>query len=190
MKKILSSIMLIVLSVAMYAQNEVTHFLGIPVDGSKSEMIKKLKTKGFRYNETLDRLTGEFNGRNVNLYIVTNNNKVWRIALEDAIASNEADIKTRFNMLCRQFQKNKRYMQISLSDYSLSEDENISYEMIVNKKKYQAGYYQKSVSKDSYDISLDFTERIVWFMINQEYGEYRILMYYDNEYNHSDGEDL
>lgn len=30
----------------------------------------------------------------------------------------------------------------------------------------------------------------VWFMISEHYGEYLIVMYYDNEYNHSDGEDL
>lgn len=30
----------------------------------------------------------------------------------------------------------------------------------------------------------------VWFMIDDEYGEYRILMYYDNEYNRANGSDL
>ena len=35
-----------------------------------------------------------------------------------------------------------------------------------------------------------YSKRSVWFMIDEQYGRYRILMYYDNEYNHSDGEDL
>ena len=30
----------------------------------------------------------------------------------------------------------------------------------------------------------------VWFMIDERYGRYRILMYYDNGYNQADGEDL
>lgn len=30
----------------------------------------------------------------------------------------------------------------------------------------------------------------VWFMIMELYGKYRIIMYYDNEYNKSNGEDL
>ena len=47
MKKILSLAVLLVFSLAMYAQKDVTKFLGIPVDGTKSEMIKKLKEKGF-----------------------------------------------------------------------------------------------------------------------------------------------
>ena len=45
MKKILSLAVLLVFSLAMYAQKDVTKFLGIPVDGTKSEMIKKLKEK-------------------------------------------------------------------------------------------------------------------------------------------------
>ncbi len=35
-----------------------------------------------------------------------------------------------------------------------------------------------------------FSKRPVWFLISEKYGEYRINMFYDNEYNHSDGEDL
>ena len=30
----------------------------------------------------------------------------------------------------------------------------------------------------------------VWFVISEHYGQYYITMYYDNEYNHSNGEDL
>lgn len=69
-----------VLSVSLYAQKDVTQFLGIPVDGYKPEMIKKLKDKGFTispYNK--DVLVGEFNGTKVNIHVVTNNNKVYRI---------------------------------------------------------------------------------------------------------------
>ena len=81
MNKILSVVMLLTISTILYAQKDVTRFLGIPVDGSKSEMIQKLKAKGYRYNSTLDCLEGEFNGSQVYLSIVSNNNKVWRIAV-------------------------------------------------------------------------------------------------------------
>ena len=74
------------LSVTLYAQKDVTQFLGIPVDGYKPEMIQKLKTKGFTINPlTKDVLDGEFNGTDVNVFIATNNNKVWRIALATEI---------------------------------------------------------------------------------------------------------
>lgn len=129
-----------VLSVS--AQNDVTQFLGIPVDGTKEEMISKLKEKGFRsaVNSAAD-LVGEFNGRDVNIYVVTNNNKVWRILVEDAYGVNETDIRIRFNNLCRQFENNSKYLS-SNNDYSISADEKISYEILVNNKRYQATYYQ------------------------------------------------
>ena len=74
MKKILF-LFLFVNSMMMEAQKDVTKFLGIPVDGYKTEMIKKLKEKGYQYNSQLDCMTGEFNGRDVYIRIATNNNK-------------------------------------------------------------------------------------------------------------------
>ena len=142
MKKLLSLVLLLACSAVSYAQNEVTQFLGIPVDGSKSEMIQKLKAKGFRYNSELDRLEGEFNGRDSHIYVVTNNNKVYRIMVTDAIGSDESDIKIRFNTLCRQFKNNGKYIPANLEGYTLSDDEDISYEMSINKKRYQASYFQ------------------------------------------------
>ena len=69
MKKILLSLTLLMLSVAMYAQNEVTKFLGIPIDGTKADMIQKIKAKGFSYNAQEDCLEGTFNGeKSVCLY--------------------------------------------------------------------------------------------------------------------------
>ena len=47
MKKILLAIILLLTSISSYAQSDITKFLGIPVDGSKSEMIRQLKDKGF-----------------------------------------------------------------------------------------------------------------------------------------------
>ena len=44
----------------------------------------------------------------------------------------EADIKIRFNNLCEQFKNNRKYL--SLDDYTIPEDEDISYEMTVHKK--------------------------------------------------------
>ena len=98
-------------SILVSSQNkDVTKFLGIPVDGTKLEMINKLKAKGFKispYNK--DVLTGEFNGYDVNVHLVTRNRKVWRILVSDANTVNEADIRIRFNNLCYQFDKNEKY---------------------------------------------------------------------------------
>ena len=126
MKKFVLIILLIV-SLAVKAQKDVTKFLGIPVDGLKPAMIQKLKAKGFRYNQRLDCLTGEFNGHDVRLSVVTNNNKVWRIVLQDVNEQDETGIKIRFNKLIQQFLNNKKYMSATISDPTLSDSEDISY---------------------------------------------------------------
>jgi len=229
MKKILSIVMLLIFSVSLYAQKNVTQFLGIPVDGNKSGMIQKLKAKGYTsdpYNK--DVLVGEFNGAKVNIHIVTNNNKVCRIMVCDANSMNENGIKIRFNNLCQQFQNNKKYIPASLSspDFTLSDDENISYGLLVSKKQYEAVYYQLPATVDSIFatkemqsillskyteeqlsnpteelqkdmmitgfsyMSEKYSKKPVWFMISEHSGEYYISMFYDNEYNRANGEDL
>lgn len=224
MKKLLVLSMLLICSAALFAENDVTKFLGIPVDGSKSEMIQKLKAKGFQYNSKLDLLEGEFNGRDVEISVVTNNNKVYRIMVIDKIGSSESDIKIRFNTLCQQFENNKKY--VSFDDFILPEDENISYEMSINNKRYQASYFQQLEINDSiafaneailallskyteeqlanpteemrqefreatFSYMMDlYLKKSVWFMINERFGKYYIIIYYDNGYNQANGEDL
>ena len=230
MKKLISIIALVLCTLAVSAQKDVTKFLGIPVDGTKSAMRQKLISKGFKpylVGGKEECLTGEFNGHNVNVHIVTNNNKVYRIMVADANTCNEGDIKIRFNNLVRQFENNKRY--ITLKNFSIPEEEDISYEMSVNAKVYEANYFQqpniekmdavalkekmlqefkgKIPDETTYEnadeatkkdmlasiisLGLDIIDKkSVWFRISEYYGKYYIVMYYDNEYNHANGEDL
>jgi len=228
MKRIFMSLVMAFMAVAMYAQKDVTTFLGIPVDGYKSAMKQKLISKGFVPKKlgNTEYLQGEFNGINVNVHIVTNNNKVYRIMLSDAIQQDEANIKIRFNKLVSQFKNNKRY--VSFGDYTLSDSEDISYEMLVHNKKYEAAFYQvpdehkidttaifgsirdelltkyslEQIKNPTEEITKEIQEKLnqrwldilykklVWFSICESYGEYYIAMYYDNEYNHANGEDL
>jgi hypothetical protein len=107
-----------VVCISLYSQKDVTQFLGIPVDGSKPEMIRKLKDKGFTISpDNKEVLVGEFNGTQVYIHVVTNNNKVWRIMISDVNSISEMNIKIRFNTLCQQFQNNKKYMPASLSGF-------------------------------------------------------------------------
>ena len=53
----------------------------------------------------------------------------------------------------------------------------------------------EDIKKDIEDTELRIYQdlvikKIVWFRIVGNYGEYYIAMYYDNEYNHANGEDL
>lgn len=228
MKRVVIYLLMAFTAVAIYAQKDVTTFLGIPVDGSKLEMKQKLIKKGF-VPQTVgdaDFLEGEFNGEDVHIYIATNNRKVYRLMLCDVNTRSEAEIKIRFNRLVKQFQNNKRYL--SLKDFSLPESENISYEMTVNNKRYEATFFQepdfekvdslaiqemllseilkkytpeqlenpteeitKEIQFDTLKLGLDyFSKKIVWFIISEYHGKFYITMFYDNEYNHANGEEL
>ena len=153
LKKTIWFFTLFIFPAGLHAQKDVTEFLGIPVDGSKSEMLKKVTDKGFTISPNeKDVLEGEFNGTDVFIIIATNNNKVRRLAVVDANPTNETNIKVRFNKLLRQFQNNKKYLPTedsTLSKYIIPEDEDISYGPLVKKKAYQAVFYQKTTAYDS-----------------------------------------
>lgn len=143
MKRLLFIVLAMIATITSFAQQkDVTSFLGIPVDGTKTEMKQKLIAKGFVPKKFGDEeyLEGEFNGCNVYVYIRTNNNKVYRIMVADKNTVDEAQIKIRFNNLVSQFENNKRY--IPLDKYTLSDEDNISYEMTVHYKNYDAVFYQ------------------------------------------------
>ena len=146
--------------------------------------------------------------------------------VQDANATDETNIKIRFNNLCRQFEKNKKYLPATFESQTIPDNENISYEMIVNKKRYEAVFYQISSTMDTLKIREEIRNRLleryteeqlknpteeiladsnheatmylyelcykrsVWFMIDEQYGKYSIVLFYDNEFNHPDGEDL
>ena len=226
MKKVFLFVVMLAFSAVSLAQTQVTRFLGIPVDGSKEEMIRKLKAKGFTISPYQDNvLVGEFDGMNVNVHIVTNNNKVYRIMVRDANTQSEGNIRIRFNNLCRQFEANNKYIA-DISNSIIPDDEDISYEILVHDKRYEAAFYQLPEPKDTVfnevasmielaeytkeellnmsdeqrEIAIktavylymlnEYSKNSVWFMINSLRGKYYITMYYDNEYNKANGEDL
>ena len=197
MRKFLTLLAMIAISASVFAQKEVTKFMGIPVDGSPTEMVKKLKAKGFKTDEGYMRdvkrglidldgtevLTGRFNGEYVRLYLNVGTNNVWRISLVDKNSRDETQIRIRFNNLVRQFEDNGKYVPY-VDEQTIADDEDISYQMTVNKKQYQAGFVQKGE-----DGTVD-EKRFVWFTIGEGYNGYVIYIFYDNEYNQADGSDL
>lgn len=188
MRKILSVIAMLVISSSLFAQKDVTKFLGIPVDGSKAEMIRKLKEKGF-VNHPYDKeiLTGEFNGSQVLIGIDTNSNKVWRIRVIGEVSSSETNTKIRFNNLCQQFLDNPKY--VGQDNQTIDDDEDISYELTVHDKRYQAVFYQ--MPSDPNVTEENFAKKLVWFKIaKNDRGNYCIVMFYENGYNEANGEDL
>lgn len=223
MKRLMILCMMSLWTIFMCAQQkDVTTFLGIPVDGTRAAMRQKLIQKGFVSKRTTDGdeyFRGRFNGTNVNVRIVTNNNKVCRLYIADDNTISETDIRIRFNNLILQFKNNERYVSWNTNNL-IPENEDISYELLIHNKVYEANFYQigniDKLNKSIYDMlvrkygtaeiekltedelkslyqdyAVDIVKmKSVWFRIFELYGKYYIGMFYDNEYNQANGEDL
>lgn len=161
--------LLMLLSIVVDAQeNDVTKFMGIPVDGSKSDMISKLEEKGFVWNNEAECMEGMFNGRGVFLRVIEDKNKVYRILVEDAVSWDASDIIVNYNRLIEQFENNEKYIIYQFShNEKIDKRENIQYEMEVNNKRYQSVFYQKGENwpkETEIDLNIPFckeTEGIV-----------------------------
>ena len=244
MKKSLLLFLMVLISSFVFAQ-ETIKFLGIPVDGTKSDMIQKLEDKGYIYKQTNGGyLEGEFNGQDVHIFIHTNKNKVDRIMVASQRLCNESEIITEFNNLLYSFEKSDKYIASSLygENTYIDRKEDISYEMSVHNKQYRAFFTQVMTKEEatqlknnisenfdticslikSNEFPLDkdskelfafidndsvskeqkvdnicglfllssMTSNTVWFSIAEYYGEYYMVIFYDNENNRPKGEDL
>lgn len=222
MKRIYATLFLfftIITISAQSASDNTLKFLGHPVDGSKSKMASHLRKKGFTYDFYTECYKGKFNGKQVKVYISTNNGKVDRIYVSFP-ATNESNIRYEYNYLISQFNRNDKYKTF-FDNEEISEKENISYEMSVNNKRYEASYYYVP-QIDTLAMQKEFQEELtrrytpeqleelteadfmkfifeklediltgsVWFTIHKYYSEYNIGLYYDNLKNRPNGEDL
>lgn len=217
---------LIIIAFSLNAQQEITHFLGIPVDGPKKEVVKSLKNKGFKKTSENSVLEGIFNGKTSYIHVFETNGKVSRIAVTPKYYLNVRDAIKEFNNLCYQFIEKDNYIVHhpdiiipTYKDIAIPSDEDIAYEMSVHNKNYQVAltqlplpldsllkeeepsnhYISMRITKEdgnkidgmSYLKILDkYSKNSVWFSINEDYGKYYIILYYDNNNNRLFGDDL
>ncbi len=105
--------MSVVVVLSINAQNlcSTPKFMGVPIDGTKTEMIEQLQSKGFDYNCHKDCLDGEFNGRKVKLWIKSQNDKVWGIKVQ--YYKTFWNIEDKYNALYDWFSNGGKYMYVS-----------------------------------------------------------------------------
>lgn len=113
-------------------------FLGIPVDGTKDEMISRLKAKDFRYNSYDDLLYGQFNGKDAEIHVGTNHGVVDRVVVVFPSIP-ESQIISEYNALLSQFNNNDKYIGIGENE-RIASDENLSYEIAIHHKDYEADF--------------------------------------------------
>ena len=147
MKRIVLVALLVFLPFFSFGQTHgALKFLGIPIDGTESKFDSELRAKGFTYNYTNKSFKGQFNGQTVDVYLHTNHNLVDRVYVAFP-KTNEEGIRVEYNQLLRQFQENGKYMDLDMNE-KIPEDDDISYEISVNSKRYQATFSYYDADRD------------------------------------------
>lgn len=151
MKKLTCIILLALMTMLSFGQNKgAIKFLGIPIDGTEIQFATKLKAKGFTYNSYIEGYKGQFNGKNVEVYIHTNHNLVDRVYVAFPKTS-EKEIKNEYNRLLSQFKNNDKYADLVFNE-EIDEKEDISYEITVNNKRYQASFSYFDPNRDEVEM--------------------------------------
>lgn len=152
MRRFLCFILFVLISFVGFSQESGPFkFLGIPVDGTQSQFVSQLRTKGFTYNSRNDGYRGQFNGKTVDVFIHTNHNLVDRVMVEFP-GTTEREIRIQFNQLLSQFNESSKYMDLDFNEV-IPDDEDISYEMLVHDKRYQASFYYFDQGRDLSEFS-------------------------------------
>ena len=188
MKRFFITIVLIVLAFSAFAQKTTDNtlkFLGIPVDGTEQQMIAKLKEKGFRYDTVKGNLTGQFNGESVTVYIHTNHDLVDRIYVAFPQTSSVSDIRNKYNRLINQFQENNKYFSLLGNDH-IPDEEDISYEMTVHDKQYQASFRYMNPDMDPDYFKAQLVDAVCSLYPEEEAAHMRTTM--ESLFNSSDEE--
>lgn len=169
-----SIVLLMMASLAVPAQ-KATVFMGVKVDGSKSDVVRKLKSAGFSDGTKPYDLTGEVNGKMSEVSILTHKGKVWRIEVRDYSPYASADDAVRrYNRLIDVFRKDNSYTEYEQNPYT-SETERTFFEEYIREGFYYAEFFQRSRP--------ELYERLVSFQIVEDADEYRIVTCYDNIHN-------
>lgn len=174
-------LLMLLFSIPSFAQDCVTKFMGIPVDGTKEEMERSLAKKGFKsYGEYL---VGEFNGRENSIAIVTNKGKVYCVGAIDG-GLDDITVVRRFNNVFSMLKDNPRYSYIEGELIPSGED--VGYNIFVKNHVYEA-YFQQIENNSEGSLLCG----IVRIYIDQVSGsEYMLIISYYNMNNYPSGEDL
>ena len=103
-------ITLLVFFATTASAQEVIDFMGIPMEGTKAEMLAKLKEKGFRETDDPNMLEGLLDDIPVEVAVLDNSRvNVYGIELRHEMGCDEAEAIERYNSLLLKFRNDPKY---------------------------------------------------------------------------------
>lgn len=174
MKKIVFAFLMTLAPMSLLAQKNITTFMGIPVNGTKSSVVAKLKSRGF-VKDGHDCLKGEIENIPYLVRVMTDRGRVYRISVVEEKGTDDVSLAVaRYNSLLDWFRKDSNYTEYEYNPYIYPSD-NLKYEKKIADGWYYAEFFQKEEPQ--------LYSRLVSFRITDEYGDYRIERCYENIYN-------
>lgn len=110
MKRLLTTLLMF-LALTSYAQ-DVIDFMGIPIDGSVSEMVAQLEERGFQRTDKSDILKGIIDNIPVQLTVRLSKDKVFEIDVRYDVEDDHAQIAQCINGLVSKFKDNPKYKEV------------------------------------------------------------------------------
>lgn len=110
MKRLLTVILMLFATVS-YAQ-ETVDIMGIPIDGSFSEIVSKLEEKGFQKTDKPGILKGIIDDKPVQLDVRISRAKVYEIDVRYLVEDDHAQIVQCINGLVSKFRDNPKYKEV------------------------------------------------------------------------------
>ena len=174
MKRILNIIMMTMLALTTQAQQSITEFMGIPVDGSKTSLIKKLKNKGVVNMQCI------MDNIDYNIKIYDHKGKVYRISLIEKKGTDDPCVAVKkYNDLVTRYKNDTRdYTEYESNDL-IREANSQRYKRFISEGFYYAEFFQVCVPQ--------LYSRRVSIKISDEDGDYRLVNSYYNIYNMPEG---
>lgn len=91
----------------MAQEQEHMKFMGTPITGTELQFETKMKAKGFvrktRISENVIEMTGKFAGSNVEIYIVSANNLVWKVLVDYPEQYSFSSLTSAYDDMVEQF---------------------------------------------------------------------------------------
>lgn len=153
---------------------DIISFPGIRTGCGREETVLHLMSQGFTPKEhgRTFYLEGKIDGRKMNVYVVTAEDRVSRIVASEARTTSAARARKRFNDLVRTFDGSDEYSAATGAVQTIPENEAIERLMAEKGVIYQAAFSKAANGAGNAETA--------WFTLNEYKGGYYIMIYFEN----------
>lgn len=155
MEKLISLILGMVISISLFAQQNVVWFQDIPIDGTKREIRKELRARGYAYNRAGDYFKGIVDGQESKIILHSTRRMVDAIGVVNNIEkSNLADA---YNSKVEQFLNDEDY--IFIAGGKINQKSIDDYRMVAYPEFYHTVFHQKCYIEGTVDVDMESTKK-------------------------------